>query len=74
MKNKGSAFLKGGAGCFVVFIVLALLALLMGGSVRMNLGGVVLLFLIGGLIGLAVNWVYQKGRRDSSNEDDASDM
>jgi len=74
MNNKGSAFLKGGAGCFVVFIVLALLALLMGGSVRMDLGGVVLLFLIGGLIGLAVNWVYQKGRRDSSNEDDASDM
>ena len=72
MSNNSSAFLKGGVGCFLVFIVLALLALLAGGSVRLDLGGVLLLFIIGGLIGLAVNWIYQKGRKDASDQDDDS--
>lgn len=70
MENKGSAFLKGGAGCFAVFIVLALLALLFGGSVHLDLGGVLILFLIGGLIGLGVNWIYQKGKHDASSDDE----
>jgi hypothetical protein len=70
MENKGGAFLKGGAGCLAVFVVLALLALLFGGSVRLDLGGVMILFLIGGLIGLGVNWIYQKGKRDASGDDE----
>ena len=70
MENKGSSFLKGGAGCFAAFVVLALLALLFGGSVHLDVGGVVILFVIGGIIGLVVNWIYQKGRRDASDEDE----
>ena len=72
MENKGSAFLKGGAGCFAIFIALALLALLFGGSAHLDIGGVVMLFVIGGVIGLAVNAIYQKGRRDASDDDDFS--
>ncbi len=68
--NEGRSFLKGGAGCFVVFIVLALVAVVLGGSAHLDLVGVVLLFLIGGVVGLAVNWIYQKGRRSGSRRDD----
>ena len=50
--------------------MLALLALLLGGSVHLDFGGVIILFLIGGIIGLVVNWIYQKGRRDSSDDDE----
>ena len=70
MENKGSSFLKGGAGCFAVFVVLALLALVFGGSVHLDLGGVVILFVVGGIIGLLVNWIYQKGRNDASGNDE----
>ena len=70
MENKGSSFLKGGAGCFAVFVVLAILAVLFGGSVRLDFGGAVSLFVIGGIIGLVVNWIYQKGRSDASDEDE----
>lgn len=69
MKNKGSAFIKGGVGCFAAFIVLALLALLFGGSAHLDIGGVIILFLLGGIIGLVVNWIYQKGRHDASDDD-----
>lgn len=62
--------MKGGVGCFLVFVVLALVTLAFGGSVHLDLGGVVLLFVIGGVIGLAVNWIYQKGKRDADFEDD----
>ena len=70
MENKGSAFLKGGAGCLVAFIALALLALLFGGSAHLDFFGVLILFLIGGSIGLVVNWIYQKGKRDASGNDE----
>lgn len=57
--------MKGGVGCFVVFVVLGVLALLLGGNVHLDIGGVVLLFIIGGILGLVVNWIYQKGKRDA---------
>ena len=65
MENKAGAFVKGGVGCFVVFVVLGVLALLLGGNVHLDIGGVVLLFIIGGILGLVVNWIYQKGKRDA---------
>lgn len=68
MKNKGCAFIKGGAGCFAAFATLALLVLIFGGSVEIDLAGAIFLFLIGGVIGLVVNWIYQKGRRDARGE------
>jgi hypothetical protein len=64
MGEKGSAFLKGGAGCLVAFIVLGLLAVMIGGSFHMDVGGAVLLFIIGGVIGMVVLWIYNKGRND----------
>jgi hypothetical protein len=60
--EKGTAFVKGGCGCLVVFAVLALIAVVVGGSVQIDIGGAVLLFVIGGLIGLVVLWIYNKGR------------
>jgi hypothetical protein len=64
MANEGKAFVKGGLGCLVVFVAMAVLAVLFGGSARIDLGGFVILLVIGGLIGLLANWIYQKGRRD----------
>ena len=64
MANEGKAFVKGGLGCLVVFTVLAVFALLFGGTAHIDLGGLVILLVIGGLLGLLVNWIYQKGRRD----------
>ena len=70
MENKGSSFLKGGAGCLGLFVVLALLSVLFGGSAHADFGGVLILFLIGGIVGLGVNWIYQKGKHDASDEDE----
>lgn len=64
MANEGKAFVKGGMGCLVAFIVLAVLAVLVGGSAHIDAGGLILLLVIGGVIGLIVNWIYQKGRQD----------
>lgn len=70
MANEGKAFVKGGLGCLVVFAVLAVLAVMFGGRAHIDLGGFVILLVIGGLIGLVVNWVYQKGRKDGRNDDE----
>lgn len=70
MADEGKAFVKGGVGCFVIFIVLAILAVIFGGNVHADLGGVVILFVIGGVIGLVANWIYQKGKRDAGGDDD----
>lgn len=65
MANEGKAFVKGGAGCLLVFLALGALALVFGGWVRLNPAGLVLLFLLGGVVGLVVNWIYQRGKRDA---------
>ena len=62
--GNGKAFLKGGVGCLLGFVILGLLAVVVGGSVTADAGGILLLFAIGGLIGLIVNWIYQKGRKN----------
>ena len=67
MPDKGAAFTKGGLGCLAAFAVVAVLAIMFGGSAHINLGGAVLLFVIGGLIGLVVLAVYNKGRRDAGS-------
>ena len=66
MGEKASAFAKGGCGCLVAFAVLAGIALLLGGSAHIDIGGAVLLFVMGGLLGLLVLWIYNKGKRDRS--------
>ena len=68
MAEKGSAFAKGGCGCLIAFAMLGLLAVLVGGSVHIDIGGAVLLFVIGGIVGLIVLSIYNKGKRDSGHD------
>jgi hypothetical protein len=64
MGDKAKAFTKGGLGCLIAFIVIAIFFVLIGGRAYIDLGGAILLFVIGGVIGLIVLAVYNKGRRD----------
>ena len=65
--TKGQAFLKGGCGCLMLFVVLGFFVVLIGGNVHADFAGILMLFLIGGTIGLVVRGIYNKGRRDSRN-------
>lgn len=60
--TKGTAFVKGGFGCIVLFFAIALLFLLFGGSAHVDVGGLILLFIIGGCMGLLYLFVYNKGK------------
>jgi hypothetical protein len=57
------AFVMGGAGCLVGFFVLGLFALAVGGTFYFDGGGLVMLFVIGGLLGIFANWFYRRGRK-----------
>lgn len=59
--TKTSAFLKGGCGCLVTFFAFAFFAVILGGNAHFDVGGLLLLFLIGGVLGLLVRWIYAKG-------------
>ena len=69
MEEKGTAFAKGGCGCLIAFAALGLLALLFGGNVNIDLGGVVFLFVIGGIAGLIVLAIYSKGKKDAGHDE-----
>ena len=73
MGEKSTAFAKGGCGCLIVFAVVALLAVLVGGNAHIDLGGAILLFAIGGVVGLVVLAIYNRGRRDSDDYNDYND-
>jgi len=62
--TEGQAFLKGGCGCLLAFAVLSVLVALIGGRVRVGLGGFIILFIIGGAFGLILLAAYMRGRRD----------
>ena len=69
MGDKGSAFTKGGLGCLGAFVVIAVLVLLLGGRVHIDVGGAICLFVFGGLVGLGIYLIYQRGRRDAGGAD-----
>jgi hypothetical protein len=69
MGEKGTAFAKGGCGCLIAFLVVGFLVVILGGSMHIDLGGAILLFLIGGVIGLIALAVYNKGKRDAGYDD-----
>ena len=64
----GQAFFKGGCGCLSIFAVLGLLAVLLGGRVHADICGLAALFVIGGIIGLIVLAIYNRGRRDGGGQ------
>lgn len=70
MNDKGGAFFKGGCGCLLAFAALALLAGVAGGHVHIDFGGAICLFIFGGLVGLVVLAIYDKGRRDAGQPPD----
>jgi hypothetical protein len=67
--GKGSAFVKGGCGCLLAFLAIGLTFVLLGGSVHINAGGAILLFVIGGVIGLVILAVYRSGQRDAMDRE-----
>jgi hypothetical protein len=64
MANKGEAFVKGGCGCLLAFFAIGFSCVLIGGQMHIDPGGAICLFVVGGLIGLAVLAIYNKGRHD----------
>lgn len=65
----GGAFLKGGLGCLLLFVVFAVLAVLFGGHAHADGGGIMMLFVIGGIVGLIARAIYNRGRRDGGGGD-----
>ena len=61
--------MKGGCGCLLLFAVFALLAVMFGGRAHIDAGGFVMLFVIGGLLGLIVLAIYSRGRHDRDKDD-----
>ena len=69
MASSGGAFIKGGCGCLVVFFVIGLLCVAIGGSMHIDLGGFICLFVCGGLLGLLVLAIYNSGVRKGQDRD-----
>jgi predicted lipid-binding transport protein (Tim44 family) len=65
----GAAFAKGGLGGLAIFAILAFITVLLGGHVHFNVGGLIFLFIIGGVIGLIVLSIYNKGRKDAGGSE-----
>ncbi len=61
--GKGLAFLEGGFGCLSAALVLGLFTMVVGGTMHYDVSGLILLFFIGGLIGLIAVSIYNKKRR-----------
>lgn len=72
MGEKSEAFVKGGCGCLVAFAVLGLLAVMFGGHVYLDPGGAIMLFVIGGLMGLGWLAVFNSGRRAGQRDQNDS--
>jgi hypothetical protein len=61
--GKGLAFLEGGFGCLCAALVLGLFSVVVGGTLHFDVSGLILLFIIGGVMGLIAVSIYNKSRR-----------
>ncbi len=73
MGEKSDAFVKGGCGCLLAFLVLGLFFVIIGGHMHIDIGGAVCLFAIGGIIGLVVLAIYNRGAREGRANPDRFD-
>jgi len=69
MTSKSTAFFKGGCGCLLAFLAIGMALVLFGGHMHIDPGGAILLFVIGGVIGLIVLAIYNKGVREGRGND-----
>ena len=68
MGERSEYFVKGGFGCLGLFLALGLLALAVGGTFYMDFGGAVILFVVGGLLGLVYLATLKRGRRQAGGD------
>ena len=68
MGERTRYFATGGVGCLATFLVLATVAVVAGGTAYIDLGGAILLFCIGGLIGVVYLGVKRRGRAEARAE------
>ena len=61
-------FFWGGIALVASFAIIALVILLVGGFVFATLGGLAVLFLVGGLVALVVRFVFSKGGSDAGRD------
>jgi len=61
-------FFRGGVMLLSAFGIIALAILLVGGFVFATLGGLALLFLVGGLVALVVSFFFPKGGNDAGRD------
>jgi hypothetical protein len=66
--GNGGAFLKGGGGCLAAFFAIGFLCVLLGGTMHIDLGGLLCLFVFGGIIGLVVFGIYRRGFQAGEQE------
>ncbi|MDB2687269.1 hypothetical protein N9Y42_08655 [Mariniblastus sp.] len=65
MGEKTQAFTKGGCGCLIAFLVIGFLTVLVGGRMHIDIGGAIILFVIGGFIGLVVLAIFNNGKNSN---------
>ena len=66
MPTSGQTFAKGGCGCLLLFFALGFLAVIFGGRAHIDLGGIIILFVIGGII--ALTWRAVFGKKENARE------
>lgn len=55
--------MKGGLGCLLIFAVTAVVILIAGGEAHADVGGILFIFVIGGIVGLLILSIYKRGWR-----------
>jgi hypothetical protein len=61
-------FFWGGVALLAAFAIIALVILLVGGFVFATLGGLALLFLVGGLVAMVVRFIFPKNGNDAGKD------